>query len=227
MPMKPETTPVVPTRRDLHRIVREVEAETGIVLRGDFSCCSSCGQAALDKPEVAPRGYAFYHAQDTDHAAADGVIYVCFHGSPEGSPPDGARSQAQVGRDLVRALVARGLFVQWNRSAKRRITVAVDRRTFDHYSSEGQHMVGLVTPVATSVLDDGWSCRVWEEPEATHPEARWCGMLVDPDDNGASHHTGGSREEVEAGMREVYPSVRAEWGHDPLLEDFPGVVGEA
>ncbi|NDD28457.1 MAG: hypothetical protein EB084_09365 [Proteobacteria bacterium] len=221
-------TPIVPSRRDLHRIFREVEAETGIVLRGDFSCCSSCGQVALDNPEVAPRGYAFYHAQDTDHALTDGVVYLCFHGSPEGSPSEGARTHAKVGRDLVHALAARGLFVQWNRRVTTRIMVAVDRRTFDRYAPESHHMAGLATPVTTSALDDGWSCRVWEEPEATHPEARWCGMLIAPDDSGASHHTGSTREEVEAGMREVYPSVRAEWGHDPLVEDFVGTpVGDA
>jgi len=221
-------TPILPSRRDLHRIFREVEAETGIALRGEFACCSTCGQAALDKPEVAPGGFAFYHVQDTDYAAEHGVIYLCFHGSPEGSPPETARTQAQVARALVHALSARGLFVQWNRRTTSRITVAVDRATFDRNNVDSQRtMRDDARPTFETALDEDWYAVVWEEPEATSPDMRWRGLLVDPDYLAALCLTGETREEVETDLRKAHPEILADWEDNGLWLPPGTPVGEA
>lgn len=120
------TDPCLPTRRDLARAFREIEAATGLVMREDFLCCSSCAGDRLDREAAEadrPPRYAFYHAQDTEAAAATGVLYVGYAGM------DDADTTA-VGHVLCEALVGRGYFVRWDGSPDTRLAVAVQGASF-------------------------------------------------------------------------------------------------
>lgn len=120
------TDPCLPTRRDLVCAFREIEASTGLVMRADFLCCQSCACDRLDREAAEadrPPRYAFWHAQDTEAAAATGVLYLGYAGM------DDADTTA-VGHVLREALVGRGYFVRWDGSPDTRLAVAVRGASF-------------------------------------------------------------------------------------------------
>ena len=117
----------LPTRRDLAHTFREIEASTGLLMRDDFMCCSSCAGDRLDREAAEadrPPRYAFWHAQDTEAAVATDVLYIGYAGM------DDADTTA-VGHVLVAALTGRGYFVRWDGSPDTRLAIAVCGVSFD------------------------------------------------------------------------------------------------
>ncbi|MET7301776.1 hypothetical protein [Embleya sp. NPDC005575] len=91
----------------------------GITAREHFTCCRNCGQSEIGG-ESGPdaRGFVYFHTQCTDSAAAGHgltLLYGGFDGSSE--------TTAAVGHEVVAALEAVGLPVEWDRDPDRAITV--------------------------------------------------------------------------------------------------------
>src|SRR5689334_13377848 len=83
--------------------------KSGIVSRHDFSCCPSCGHAAMqDEIEAGSIGYVFYHAQSTDSARESGHVFLNW----------GAVNYpaVQLGNRIVKILRSHGLQVSWEGS---------------------------------------------------------------------------------------------------------------
>ena len=112
----------------------ELEA-AGIVARQDFLCCQTCGCAEV--PQLfdsmrasgqTPRGYAFYHGQDTERGVEGAGVYLSFG---DATFDDGVKSVA-IGRTIVDTLERHGLKPQWNGTFGQRINVPLlwKRRRF-------------------------------------------------------------------------------------------------
>lgn len=201
-------SPCLPTRRDVARAFREIEAATGLMLREDFLCCSSCARDRLDREAAEasrPSQYGFYHAQDTEAAAATGVLYIGFQGEDFPDDPD-LPNTAEIGRLLQREFVRRGWFVQWDRSPHTRIAVAVSGPSFQRLEVETVVMECDFeeSPVPGS---EGWYVMVWHEPEAALADRRWCALLATPYDSGEAAYHAPTREEVLAAATEGYPAA--------------------
>jgi hypothetical protein len=219
--------PVVPTRRDLARIFRAVEVEADVVLRENYLCCSSCAQAALDRDHP-DRDVAFYHAQNTDTAAATGVLYLHF-----AAAGDDEERTRDLGNRLADALESHGLFLQWDGSPHQTIMLAVERLSFDvrglgfalaHYTPE-EHLLGPADREdgEGGEEDDGapWAVFVWQEPEAGDPAQRWRALLANPDLDGEQAFVGETADEALAHAVAAYPSIRDDYEEDTLLSTNP------
>ncbi|WP_441249766.1 DUF6891 domain-containing protein [Kitasatospora sp. McL0602] len=92
---------------------------SGITAREHFTCCRSCGQAEIGA-EGGPdaRGFVYFHMQCTDSAAA-GQGLMLLYGGFDGS----SGTTAAIGREVVAALEAAGLAVEWDGDPDRAITV--------------------------------------------------------------------------------------------------------
>ncbi|GHH28901.1 DUF6891 domain-containing protein [Lentzea cavernae] len=106
---------------DPERLTRAFGAlqESGITARENFTCCRTCGQDEIGA-EAAPdaRGYVYFHSQCTEAAAAGHGLRLLFGGF-DGS----ADTTTAVGQEVVTALEAAGLQVEWNRDPGRAIAV--------------------------------------------------------------------------------------------------------
>jgi Domain of unknown function (DUF6891) len=98
----------------------------GIVAAENFSCCNNCGhgemlgELELERLERSVRGYAFYHAQDTERAAQGGGLYIRF-----GADSEDEERNAMVGREIVSALVEGGFKPEWDGSSAHGIFLPV------------------------------------------------------------------------------------------------------
>ena len=99
-----------------------------IVSRQNFSDCGSCGVAeiASEMEEVRQRGspvrgYTFYHMQDTESAAAGAGLYLNY-GAWSGREADSLK----IAHEIVAALKASGLVVEWDGTYEKRIFVRID-----------------------------------------------------------------------------------------------------
>ncbi|GAA2630188.1 DUF6891 domain-containing protein [Paractinoplanes durhamensis] len=105
-----------PERTDSDRLTAAFRAldESRIVAREDFACCQNCGVTAIRDEVLAgsrARGYVFYHEQDAERAVLGGGLWLAFGPS------------AQIGEEIVAALRAEGLHVEWDGSPQQRIDV--------------------------------------------------------------------------------------------------------
>jgi hypothetical protein len=119
-----ETWPEV---TDCDRLDAAFEAlnDGGIVAMHDFTCCQNCGLAEIGaeigtakEAGVDVVGFAFYHSQDTDAAAAGHGIYLTY-GHVDGGEVNGVA----VGRVIVTALEEAGLKIVWDGTMGKRINV--------------------------------------------------------------------------------------------------------
>ncbi|WP_367133633.1 hypothetical protein [Saccharothrix sp. HUAS TT1] len=113
-----------PASTDVDRLLAVFDAlgDDGIVARADFTCCQTCGHAEIgDEVEGAARGYVFFHRQDTEGAVDGGGVYLAF--GSFGEAADAAAADVAVARDVVTALTATGLPVEWDGSVRTRIRV--------------------------------------------------------------------------------------------------------
>ncbi|MFF3112094.1 DUF6891 domain-containing protein [Kitasatospora sp. NPDC057904] len=104
----------------------------GVVAAMDFTCCASCGYAEIgDEADENSRGFVFFHQQDTERAAAGQGLMLRYGGFRAADGPDGEGSAdaaalrtVGIGREVVAALTAEGLSVEWDGSPDRAILVA-------------------------------------------------------------------------------------------------------
>jgi hypothetical protein len=121
-----ETWPAVTDCDRLDAAFESLDA-AGILAGQDFSCCQTCGHAEMrelvqeaEETGRPVRGYAFYHAQDTESAVEGGSLFIAW-----GAVAAGAEAVAGIGREVAQALRAEGLTVHWEGDPKRRIEVAL------------------------------------------------------------------------------------------------------
>jgi hypothetical protein len=90
----------------------------GIVAREHFACCQNCGTAEIwDEADDEPRGYTFFHMQDTESAVA-GDLHLSY-----GSRSNLPEATVAIGREVVEALEAHGLRTEWDGSTRTRILI--------------------------------------------------------------------------------------------------------
>ena len=116
-----------PASTDVDRLFAVFDAldRDGIVARADFTCCQTCGHAEIgDEAGDDARGYVFFHRQDTESAVAGGGVWLAYgsFGEPAAGQGPAAADEA-VAREVVAALTASGLPVEWDGSARTRIKV--------------------------------------------------------------------------------------------------------
>ncbi|MFF3837689.1 DUF6891 domain-containing protein [Streptomyces sp. NPDC001930] len=106
---------------DPERLTRAFAAlqEAGITARENFTCCRTCGQSEIGgESEPDARGFAYFHTQCTDSAAAGQglmLLYGGFDGSPE--------TTTAIGHEVVAALEAAGLPTAWDGTPDQAITI--------------------------------------------------------------------------------------------------------
>jgi hypothetical protein len=106
----------------------------GLIAEQNYWCCQSCGysdaRATIKQARKAggavPRGYVFYHEQDTDNALHGGGLFLAY-GSSEGRD---AACRA-VAAEVIKALKDHGLEPEWDGKLSSRIFLPLDwkRRT--------------------------------------------------------------------------------------------------
>ncbi|GAB2745028.1 DUF6891 domain-containing protein [Kitasatospora kifunensis] len=106
---------------DPERLTRAFTAlqAAGITARENFTCCRSCGQSEIGGqggPDA--RGFVYFHTQCTDSAVAGRGLMLLFGGF-DGS----SETTTAIGQEVVAALEAAGLPVEWDRDPGRAITV--------------------------------------------------------------------------------------------------------
>ncbi len=209
----PFPDPVVPTRRDLARIFRDVQEETRILLRAEWTCCPTCGHRDLEKlaSEQGALGWAFYHVQATDHAPKSNWVYLHYATTRDNGDASDEPFRAALAHVLVAALQRRGLFVRWSGDGGHTITVAVDGQSFNLLAPgavDRDGLEGTAHPLDGDDFDTSeWFVHAWEEVESLDPAQRWCGILVGP--NGESHvnGSGATEDEVVSTLREVWLDI--------------------
>jgi hypothetical protein len=113
-----------PASTDVDRLFAVFDAldRDGIVARADFTCCQTCGHAEIgDEAGEGARGYVFFHRQDTESAVEGHGVWLAY--GSLGEVADHAAADEAVGREVVAALAAGGLPVEWNGSVRTRIKV--------------------------------------------------------------------------------------------------------
>ncbi|MBC6459453.1 DUF6891 domain-containing protein [Actinomadura sp. HBU206391] len=92
--------------------------DRGITAEMNFSCCQNCGVAEIrEEADEDARGYVFFHAQDSERAAAGAGLMLAYGAF------DDTAEDAAIGREVVDALTEAGLPVVWSGSASERIHV--------------------------------------------------------------------------------------------------------
>lgn len=103
--------------------------ETGLIAEQNFWCCQTCASSevhatikqARKSGGAVPRGYVFYHDQDTDRAVQGGGLYLAY-GSRDGKS---AACQA-IASEVVDTLKHHGLEPEWNGKLDTRIFLPLD-----------------------------------------------------------------------------------------------------
>jgi len=115
-----------PQVTDCDRIDRAFAAleAKGIVARQNFTCCQTCGNAEIGEEieefakTIEPKGYTYYHMQDTEGACEDGSLYLAY-GTVGGTDEDAVA----VGNTIRDTLVENGLTVEWDGQLDKRICI--------------------------------------------------------------------------------------------------------
>ena len=97
----------------------------GIVARQNFTCCQTCGNTEIGAEienfakKAKPRGYTYYHEQDTEGACENGTLYLAY-GTVGGNDSDAV----EIGNTICDTLRANGLTVDWSGHLDKRICIA-------------------------------------------------------------------------------------------------------
>jgi hypothetical protein len=123
------TWPVTTDCDRLDAALTELERD-GIVCRQNFSCCGTCGSTEIwdeineaEKEGGKPRGYLFYHEQDTESAVEYGSLFFNY-----GAIQEPREAQVAIGREIERALQRQGFTVDWDGSLEKRIGLTLEWR---------------------------------------------------------------------------------------------------
>ncbi|MEU8004349.1 hypothetical protein AB0B66_24605 [Catellatospora sp. NPDC049111] len=161
-----------PARTDSDRLTDAFRAldAAGIVAREDFTCCQNCGATEIGDQvhdTMPARGYVFYHQQDAERCAEGGGLYLAY--GPIGQP-----ATAEIGEEIVAALRAEGLRVDWSGSPGQRIHVRVDWARRRHgrmaayapydpaepelgvHAAKGRRLAPRMTATALAMLELPW-----------------------------------------------------------------------
>lgn len=106
---------------DPERVTRAFAAleGTGIIAREHFSCCATCGAGEIsDEAGPDDRGFVYFHVQCAG-IAVDGFGLALFFGGFDESD----ETDAAIGHEVVAALEAAGLSVEWDRDPGQAIVV--------------------------------------------------------------------------------------------------------
>lgn len=107
---------------------------SGLLAEQNYWCCGTCAtsdmgarlkQARKAGDEV-PRGYTYYHEQDTESAVCGGGLYLAY-----GAEARGKEATLGIAHEIVEKLERHGFAPDWDGSVNRRIFVPIDwkRRT--------------------------------------------------------------------------------------------------
>jgi len=94
--------------------------ESGIFAAHNFCCCDSCGRRELEETD-GEAGYAFYHAQSTDIAAATGELHIGY-----ASYWDSFEDDVEIGETIASCLRETGYDVVWDGLAETKILVKLN-----------------------------------------------------------------------------------------------------
>ena len=93
----------------------------GVLAREHYWCCQTCARTAIHDEVAqahdeghAPRGYVFFHSQDTDRAAETGLLLIRFSGILEDLRRDGWDASMRIGEELVMVLRAYDFAPEWS-----------------------------------------------------------------------------------------------------------------
>lgn len=104
-----KTKPASPTDpRDSIKLAYRQLRQRGYYCRSNFWCCSTCALAAI--PEGRGDKYVFYHAQDAADLHRERACHLAWGGD---------------GHEIVAALRAAGLTVEWDGAPEHRIYVSL------------------------------------------------------------------------------------------------------
>jgi hypothetical protein len=113
-----------PTDCDKLDVAFDALERQGIVARQNFTCCQNCGHAEIGmeieeaSKTQAVKGYTFYHMQDTEGAAENGLLYLAY-----GSVTDSEEDSVTIGNEIADAIRGVGLKVNWDGALSQRICV--------------------------------------------------------------------------------------------------------
>lgn len=91
----------------------------GFFARQNWSCCQGCGCSEL--PDGTTK-YVFYHRQDGETLNRIGEVNLSWGTVVYRRKPSKEKLES-IGKEVVNALRAKGLTVEWNGKSDRRITV--------------------------------------------------------------------------------------------------------
>ena len=102
-----------------------------IIARQNFTCCGTCGSAEIgaemddheDMTARPPKGYVFFHQQDTESAVESGSLYISY-GAADATAP--AEASIAIGQRLFDVLQAVGLKPIWDGKINHRVGLAID-----------------------------------------------------------------------------------------------------
>lgn len=129
-----------PAETDCDRLDRAFVAlsKAGLLAFQHYWCCDACAAEAimgdyaqrLEGGELAkPRGFVFYHAEETERATTEGILYLSY-GSDldlEDGASDGREGPAlEIAAEAVKALAKAGLSVSWDGEYESQIEVELD-----------------------------------------------------------------------------------------------------
>ena len=102
-----------------------------IVARQHFTCCGTCGAAEIgiemddfqDLSGRAPKGYVFFHQQDTESAVESGSLYISYGAADATASPE---ENVAIGQRLHDVLHSVGLKPVWDGKINHRVGLAID-----------------------------------------------------------------------------------------------------
>ena len=102
-----------------------------IVARQHFTCCGTCGAAEIgiemddfqDLSGREPKGYVFFHQQDTESAVESGSLYISYGAADATASPE---DNVAIGQRLHDVLQSVGLKPVWDGKINHRVVLAID-----------------------------------------------------------------------------------------------------
>ncbi len=129
-----------PQTTDCDRLDKAFEAlrASGLLAFQHFWCCEACAARELvamyaegleATPRIESRGYVYYHAMDTERAAASGELFISFGSHldlEDRETSDRVERAVAIGTEVVEALAAAGLNTSWEGDEESPIEVQID-----------------------------------------------------------------------------------------------------